>query len=123
VISNILEISVSFGNIESIVLRPIEQKVVLLMAQELWDDVDNMTESEAEDIIGLIYGVIVFNEKWMELMDLALKINSNLNHSNDASVKKIDPYFFNKYNEIPNQKLSLKMKNLKSFLKTNKKYK
>ena len=84
-----LEITVSFRSIDYII----------------------MTSEEASDVIGLVYGVVVYNEKWKEVSQIATQLISKA--STATSLISGKPIKMN----------SIEMENLKSFVKENRKYK
>ena len=106
-----LEITVSFRSIDYIIMRSVGGNVVFYMAPEIVGDIGNMTSEEASDVIGLVYGVVVYNEKWKEVSQLA----TSLMESSPASV-------LTKAIGKPMKTNSIEMENLKQFIKQNKKY-
>jgi hypothetical protein len=105
------EITVSFGFAEYLVLRKTDDKLALFMSQGIADDIDNITPEEAESVIGLVYGLVVYNEKWREISELA-----------DQLLK--DPSLIKNVigGGAPMKINSIEMNNLKDFIKKNKKY-
>jgi len=71
--SDNLEITVSFGynNTDYVVMKKIEDYVLFLIPPQIADDIVNIGEREAQDIVGLVYGLIVYNAKWEEVSALA----------------------------------------------------
>ena len=110
-LSEPLSITVAFGNIDYIIMRLIEDKLLLFMAPNVADDINNITSEEASDIVGLVYGIIVYNEKWNEVTLLANQIIDNSLTS--TSLPNAQPIKMN----------SIDMKNLKEFVKQNRKFK
>ena len=105
-----LEITVSFGSIDYIIMRSVGGNVVFYMAPEIVGDIGNMTSEEASDVIGLVYGVVVYNEKWKEVSDIATQLISK------------DPSAITLTGGEPIKMNSIEMENLKQFIKQNKKY-
>ena len=107
-IINKSEITVAFGDIDFIVMRRFIDKMLFYMAPEVADDIENMSPSDASNVVGLVYGVIVYNAKWEEVSALASQISPNDNILQTAG----SPIKIN----------SIDMENLKDFVKKNKKY-
>ena len=106
-----LEITVAFGTTDYIVMRFVGDNVVFYMAPNVVGDIGNMTSDEASDIIGLVYGVIVYNEKWKEVSDIATQLISK------------DPSAITLTGGEPIKMNSIEMENLKAFVEENRKYK
>ena len=106
-----LEITVAFGTIDYIVMRFVGDNVVFYMAPNVVGDIGNMTSDEASDIIGLVYGVIVYNERWKEVSDIATQLISK------------DPSAITLSGGEPIKMNSIEMENLKAFVEENRKYK
>ena len=106
-----LEITVSFRSIDYIIMRSVGGNVVFYMAPEIVGDIGNMTSEEASDVIGLVYGVVVYNEKWKEVSQIATQLISK------------DPSAITLTGGEPIKMNSIEMENLKSFVKENRKYK
>jgi len=106
-----LEITVAFGTTDYIVMRFVGDNVVFYMAPNVVGDIGNMTPDEASDIIGLVYGVIVYNEKWKEVSDIATQLISK------------DPSAITLTGGEPIKMNSIEMENLKAFVEENRKYK
>ena len=81
------------------------------MDPETLGDIENINTEDAKSVVGLVYGIIVYNEKWKEISNLA----DNLMKGTPTSVLT---------NNIGNPlKInSIEMENLKEFIKQNKKY-
>lgn len=106
-----LEITVSFRSIDYIIMRSVGGNVVFYMAPEIVGDIGNMTSEEASDVIGLVYGVVVYNEKWKEVSQIATQLISKASIATSLTSGK------------PIKMNSIEMENLKSFVKENRKYK
>ena len=106
-----LEITIAFGTTDYIVMRFVGDNVVFYMAPEVAGDIGSMTSEEASDIIGLIYGVTVYNGKWKEVSDIATQLISK------------DPSAISLTGGEPIKMNSVEMENLKAFVKENRKYK
>ena len=105
------EITVSFGSIEYLIIRAFSNNLFLLMSPAIADDINNITKEEAENVIGLVYGIIVYNYRWKEVSEIALDLLKS-----GADVPKIGDGGPLKIN-------SIEMENLKNFIKENQKYK
>ena len=106
-----LEITIAFGTTDYIVMRFVGENIVFYMAPNVVGDIGNMTSDEASDIIGLVYGVIVYNEKWKEVSDIATQLISK------------DPSAITLTGGEPIKMNSIEMENLKAFVEENRKYK
>ena len=106
-----LEITIAFGTTDYIVMRFVGENIVFYMAPNVVGDIGNMTSEEASDIIGLVYGVIVYNEKWKEVSDIATQLISK------------DPSAITLTGGEPIKMNSIEMENLKAFVEENRKYK
>jgi hypothetical protein len=106
-----LEITIAFGTTDYIVMRFVGENVIFYMAPNVVGDIGNMTPDEASDIIGLVYGVIVYNEKWKEVSDIATQLISK------------DPSAITLTGGEPIKMNSIEMENLKAFVEENRKYK
>tara|TARA_R110000751_G_scaffold3934_1_gene18694 strand:+ start:1901 stop:2395 length:495 start_codon:yes stop_codon:yes gene_type:complete len=106
-----LEITISFGDLDYIIIRSLGGNLVLFMDPETLGDIENINTEDAKSVVGLVYGIIVYNEKWKEISNLA----DNLMKGTPTSVLT---------NNIGNPlKInSIEMENLKEFIKQNKKY-
>jgi hypothetical protein len=106
-----LEITIAFGTTDYIVMRFVGENIVFYMAPNVVGDIGNMTSEEASDIIGLVYGVIVYNEKWKEVSDIATQLISK--NPSAITLTGGEPIKMN----------SIEMENLKAFVEENRKYK
>ncbi len=106
-----LEITIAFGNKDYIVMRHIAGNVIFYMAPNVAGDIGNMTSEEASDVIGLVYGVIVYNEKWNQVSQIATQLISK------------DPTAISLSSGEPIKMNSIEMENLKAFVEENRKYK
>tara|TARA_R110002012_G_scaffold254375_1_gene433417 strand:+ start:317 stop:808 length:492 start_codon:yes stop_codon:yes gene_type:complete len=104
------QLTVSFGSVEYLIIRMFSDNLFLLMAPSIADDINNITQKEAENVIGLVYGIIVYNYRWEEISEMALDLLKT-----GADVPKIGDGGPIKIN-------SIEMKNLKKFIEENKKY-
>jgi|TARA_R110002020_G_scaffold756_5_gene3838 hypothetical protein len=109
VITGKYQVTVSIDEIECVILTLVDQNVVFFMAPNS-PEAEDMTEKEAEGIIGLVYGVTVHNFRWEQASELASKLilpESELHKLGEGSPLKVN---------------SIEMDNLKEFIKQNKKY-
>jgi hypothetical protein len=102
------EITVAFGTTDFIVVRRFIDKLIFYMAPDVVDDIESISPSNASDVVGLVYGVIVYNAKWEEVSALASQLTPNdTKMQTTGSAIKVN---------------SIEMENLKDFVKNNKKY-
>jgi hypothetical protein len=85
-----------------------------------------MTSDEASSVIGIVYGITVYNEKWIEVNELVDKFTEELDNiieynSTKAKVK-MDPKLLAKLNKSPVQypDKTMKMKDFDKYFKKNK---
>ena len=117
-----IEVVISFGRVEYVVLRVAEERIFLLMSPNA-SEPEDMTTEEAENVIGLIYGIVVYNVKWDEMSKLADDLTKTYFPEIEGLIKKDAPMTPNNYTEIPNKTRSLELSNIKDFIKKdNKKY-
>ena len=72
-----LSMTISFGDVEYLVCRIENRKIMFFMMPEIAENILDMTKKEANDVIGVIYGVIVYNERWEEIFDIAENFAEN----------------------------------------------
>ena len=106
-LQNTAEIVVNFNNKDYIVMRAIGTNLVFFMTPEVGDRIEELPSEDASNIIGLVYGVIVYNDKWEEMANLANRITTALPKEGGKPIKVNSP----------------EMKNLKDFITSNRKYK
>tara|TARA_A100001011_G_C14293053_1_gene837098 strand:+ start:331 stop:858 length:528 start_codon:yes stop_codon:yes gene_type:complete len=115
------ELVISFGKIEYVVLKTLAERIFLLMSPNA-SEPEDMTTEEAENVVGLIYGIVVYNVKWDEMSKLADDLTQTYFPELESLIKKEAPLSPNKYTEIPNRTRSLELSNIKEFIKKNRKY-
>jgi hypothetical protein len=101
--SDYLEITITVDDLDFVILRYIEEKVFLFLANTRPDIIDTMTSQEATDIVGLVYGITVFNEKWIEVNELVESFTEELirdiEYKSKKSKPKFDPKILEKLNK------------------------
>ena len=121
-----LEITIMVDDLDFIVLRYIHKKVFLYLANTRPDIIDTMTSQEATDVVGIVYGITVFNEKWIEVNELVEEFTEELANKleyNATKAKvKMDPKLIAKLNKSPIQYPDkiMKMKDYDKYFKKNK---
>ena len=102
-----LEITILIDDLEFIILRYIHKKVYLYLANTRPDIIDTMTPQEASDVVGILYGVIVFNDKWIEVNELVDEFTEELINKleYDATKEKVkmDANLLSKLDKYPKQ--------------------
>ena len=77
-----------------------------------------MTTEEATDIIGIVYGVTIYNEKWVEINELVDEFTDELANKYEYNATKekihIDPKLLAKHSKSPNRS-SNKIIDMKDF--------
>ena len=98
--SDYLEITATVDDLDFVILRYVGNKVFLFLANTRPDIIDTMTSQEATDIIGLVYGITVFNEKWVEVNELVEAFTEELIMDIEQKSKpKFDPKILEKLNK------------------------
>jgi len=99
--SDYLEITITVDDLDFVILRYVEEKVFLYLANTRPDIIDTMTSQEATDVVGLVYGITVYNEKWIEVNELVEVFTEELikNHKSKKSKPKYDPRILEKLNK------------------------
>lgn len=106
-----LEITISFVDVDYIIVRSLGGNLVLFMDPEALGDIENINTEDAKSVVGLVYGIIVYNEKWKKISHLVD------NFTKDTSTSVLTKNIGN-----PLKINSIEMENLKEFIKQNKKY-
>jgi len=102
-----LEITILIDDLEFLILRYIHKKVYLYLANTRPDIIDTMTPQEASDVVGILYGIIVFNDKWIEVNELVDEFTEELINKleYDATKEKVkmDANLLSKLDKYPQQ--------------------
>lgn len=121
-----LEITILIDDMDFVILRMVNQKVLLFLVNSRPDIIDTMTADEASNVIGVVYGITIFNEKWIEVNDLVSQFTEELENaleykSTKAKVK-MDPKIVEKLNKSPVQypDKTMKMKDYDKYFKKHK---
>ena len=62
-----LELTILIDDMDFVILRMVDKKVLLFLVNSRPDIIDTMTSSEASSVIGVVYGITIYNEKWVEV--------------------------------------------------------
>ena len=69
--------------------------------------IDTMTPEEASDIVGIVYGIVVYNEKWVQVNELVEEFVEEFSNKAEYDATKakinVDPKFLDKLNKSPLQ--------------------
>ena len=121
-----LELTITVDDNDFLILRFINDKVFVFLVNSRPDIIDTMTSDEASSVIGIVYGITVYNEKWIEVNELVDKFTEELENiieynSTKAKVK-MDPKLLAKLNKSPVQypDKTMKMKDFDKYFKKNK---
>ena len=118
-----LEITIFIDDLEFLILRFIVDRVFIYLANTRPDMIETMTSDEASDIIGIVYGITIYNEKWVQVNELVEEFTQELADKieyNATKAKiKMDPKLLAKLNKSPNQYPDniLKMSDYKKYFK------
>ena len=118
-----LEITILVDDLDFIVLRYIGGKVYLYLANTRPDIIDTMTNEEATDVVGIVYGITVYNEKWVEVNELieefTEELANKLEYNATKAKVKMDPKLLAKLNKSPIQTPDkvIKMSDYKKYFK------
>ena len=121
-----LEITIMVDDLDFIILRYVDKKVFLYLANTGPDIIDTMTSREATDIVGIVYGITVFNQKWIEVNELVEEFTqqliSNIEYKSKEKKSKLDPRILEKLNKSPVQypDKTMKPKDFEKYFKKDK---
>ncbi|MGB0568526.1 MAG: hypothetical protein ACPGKV_18315, partial [Alteromonas macleodii] len=94
------------------------KNVLIFMTGQRADIFDTMTDTEASDIIGIVYGIVVYNEKWIEINEMIDEVISESKQDEEYFTIKhsIDPKILDMLKKSPNNYKSgkFKIKSLKN---------
>ena len=119
-------IKVYFGLNDEAYLRLRDNDLLLLMSPEMAETYEDMTTTQAENIIGILYGIIVFNQKWIEVNELVDEITQKIIKSFEYNTKsiedKLQPNVLKKLNKSPVQypDKTMKIKDFDKYFKKDK---
>ena len=125
-ISDYLELTIAANENDFLILRYVQDKIVVYLINSRPDIVDTMTPVEASDIVGIVYGIVVYNEKWIEVNELVDQFTEELENALEyKSTKqkiKMDSKILEKLNKSPIQypDKTMKMKDYDKYFKKDK---
>mgnify|MGYP003127157961 CR=1 FL=1 len=113
-----LELTITFDDVDWLLLRFVGKNILIFMTGQRADIFDTMTDTEASDIIGIVYGIVVYNEKWIEINEMIDEVISDSKQDEEYFTIKhsIDPKILDMLKKSPNNYRSgkFKVKNLKN---------
>lgn len=121
-----LEITIFVDDLEFLILRFIVDRVFIYLANTRPDIIETMTSEEATDVIGIVYGITVYNEKWVQVNELvdhfAQELENALEYNNTKAKIKMNPKVLEKLNKSPIQYPDkvMKIKDYDKYFKKNK---
>lgn len=121
-----LEITVTVDDLDFVILRYINEKVYLYLVNSRPDIIDTLTPDEASNIIGVVYGITIYNEKWVQVNELVEEFTEELANKleyNATKAKvKMDPKLLAKLNKSPLQRpdKTMSVKDFDKFYKKDK---
>ena len=125
-ITNNLEITIMVDHLEFLILRHVDENVLIYLANTRPDIIETMTSEEATDVIGIVYGITVFNEKWIEVNEIVEEFTQQLISTLESESKKtkpkLDPKVLEKINKSPVQypDKTMKVKDFDKYFKKDK---
>ena len=119
-----LEITIFIDDLEFLILRFIVDRVFVYLANTRPDMIETMTSDEASDVVGIVYGITIYNEKWVQVNELVEEFTQELadriEYNATKAKIKMDPKLLDKLNKSPIQRPDKTM-NIKDFEKFYKK--
>ena len=121
-----LELTITVDDKDFLILRFVDNRVFVYLVNSRPDIIDTMTSEEASDIIGIVYGIIVFNEKWVQVNELVdqftEELENALEYNRTKSKIKMDPNIVAKLNKSPIQypDKTMKIKDFDKYFKKDK---
>tara|TARA_B100002019_G_scaffold287223_1_gene298883 strand:- start:58 stop:609 length:552 start_codon:yes stop_codon:yes gene_type:complete len=102
-----LEITIFVDDLEFLVLRFVVDRVFIYLANTRPDIIETMTSEEATDVVGIVYGITVYNEKWVQVNELVEEFTqelvNKLEYNATKAKVKMDPKLLAKLNKSPIQ--------------------
>lgn len=102
-----LEITIFVDDLEFVILRFIVDRVFIYLANTRPDMIETMTSEEATDVVGIVYGITVYNEKWVQVNELVEEFTQELadriEYNATKAKIKMDPKIIAKLNKSPIQ--------------------
>jgi len=121
--SDYLEITVTVDDSDFLILRFVDDRVMIYLVNSRPDILDTMTPEEASDVVGMVYGIVVYNEKWVQVNELVEEFTeeliNKLEYNATKAKVKMDPKLLAKLNKSPIQTPDkvLKMSDYKKYFK------
>ena len=121
--SDYLEITVTVDDADFLILRYIAGNVMIYLVNMRPDILETMTPEEASDVVGMVYGIVVYNEKWVHVNELVEEFTeelvNKLEYNATKAKVKMDPKLLAKLNKSPIQTPDkvIKMSDYKKYFK------
>ena len=121
--SNYLELTITVDDNDFLILRFVDDRIMIYLVNSREDILDTMTSEEASDVVGMVYGVVVYNEKWIQVNELVEgfteELINKLEYNATKAKVKMDPKLLAKLNKSPVQypDKTLKMKDYDKYFK------
>lgn len=118
-----LELTITVDDIDFLILRFVEDRIMVFLVNSRPDIIDTMTPEEASDVVGMVYGIVVYNEKWTQVNELVEEFTEELadklEYNATKAKVKMDPKLLAKLNKSPIQRSDnvLKMSDYKKYFK------
>jgi len=124
--SDYLELTITVDDADFLILRFVHDRVMIYLVNSRPDILDTMTPEEASDVVGMIYGIVVYNEKWVQVNELVEdfteELINKLEYNATKAKVKMDPKLLAKLNKSPVQRPDnvLKMSDYEKYFKKDK---
>lgn len=124
--TNYLELTITVDDSDFLILRFVDDKIMIYLVNSREDILDTMTPEEASDIVGMVYGVVVYNEKWIQVNELVEgfteELINKLEYNSTKAKINMDPKIIEKLNKSPIQYPDkiMKMKDYDKYFKKDK---
>lgn len=121
--SDYLEITITVDDEDFLILRYIAGNVMIYLVNMRPDILETMTADEASDVVGMVYGIVVYNEKWVQVNELVEEFTeelvNKLEYNATKAKVKMDPKLLAKLNKSPIQTPDkvLKMSDYRKYFK------
>ena len=121
--SDYLEITITVDDEDFLILRYIAGNVMIYLVNMRPDILETMTPDEASDVVGMVYGIVVYNEKWVQVNELVEEFTeelvNKLEYNATKAKVKMDPKLLAKLNKSPIQTPDkvLKMSDYRKYFK------
>ena len=121
-----LEITITVDDNDFLILRFVHDRIMIYLVNMRPDIIDTITPEEASDVVGMVYGVVVYNEKWIQVNELiegfTEELINKLEYNSTKAKIKMDPMTIEKLNKSPAQYPDkvLKIKDYDKYFKKNK---